>query len=183
MIFSEKMSYYIDLELSTNASDEEIKRSYRKLSLKYHPDKNPEGSEQFVKINKAFNVLSNQHHRVIYDHTNFHQYLIIKEALLAVDPSVYMTFFSIFGDQITSNYSKREMFQDLMKKDLDKITAIVLKSYHDKDPVFAKYYIRIAGVLICLKIGLMIWDIGKFLLKWSVLGVVTYYVGWKRILF
>lgn len=177
------MSYYIDLGLETTATDEEIKKAHRKLSLQYHPDKNPEGSEQFMKVDKAFKVLSNPHHRIIYDHTNFEQYLRIKENLLTKEPKEYIVFFDFFGEYITTSYSKRELFLDLHRKDFDKVTATVLKAYHDKDPVFAKYYLRVAGFLIFLKIGLMFWDFGKFLFRWGLFGVITYYVGWKRILF
>ena len=62
-----KKNYYEILEVSPNASQEEIKKAFRTLSLKYHPDKNPEGSERFKEINEAFQVLSDTNKKSQYD--------------------------------------------------------------------------------------------------------------------
>jgi molecular chaperone DnaJ len=59
--------YYQILEIPNNASQEDIKKAFRQLSLKYHPDKNPEGSERFKEINEAFQVLSDPNKRRSYD--------------------------------------------------------------------------------------------------------------------
>lgn len=59
--------YYQILELPNNASPEDIKKSFRQLSLKYHPDVNPEGSDKFKEINEAFQVLSDPGKRRNYD--------------------------------------------------------------------------------------------------------------------
>ena len=61
--------YYAILEVSERASFQEIKRSYRKLARKYHPDRNAasEAEEIIKKINQAFEVLSNREKRRQYD--------------------------------------------------------------------------------------------------------------------
>ena len=61
--------YYAILEVSERASFQEIKRSYRKLARKYHPDRNDalEAEETIKKINQAFEVLSNREQRRQYD--------------------------------------------------------------------------------------------------------------------
>jgi molecular chaperone DnaJ len=59
--------YYQILEIPQNATPDDIKKAFRQLSLKYHPDKNPEGSERFKEINEAFQVLSDAGKRRTYD--------------------------------------------------------------------------------------------------------------------
>jgi len=62
--------YYDVLGVNKKASDEEIKRAYRKLAMKYHPDRNPnkkEAEERFKEINEAYAVLSDQEKRKQYD--------------------------------------------------------------------------------------------------------------------
>ena len=60
-------NYYEILGISKDASVEEIKKSYRKLSLTYHPDKNPKGEEKFKEISEAYSVLSDPQKKVQYD--------------------------------------------------------------------------------------------------------------------
>ncbi|XP_043711785.1 dnaJ protein ERDJ3B-like [Telopea speciosissima] len=63
-------SYYDILQVQKSASDEQIKRAYRKLALKYHPDKNQgneEANKRFAEINNAYEVLSDREKRSIYD--------------------------------------------------------------------------------------------------------------------
>ena len=59
--------YYKILEVEEKASEEDIKKSYRNLSKKYHPDINPEGAEKFKEINEAYETLGDSNKRKIYD--------------------------------------------------------------------------------------------------------------------
>jgi DnaJ-class molecular chaperone len=63
------MDYYKTLNLTKDATIEDIKKSYRKLALKYHPDKNkdPSAKEEFHKISEAYQTLSNSVSRTNYD--------------------------------------------------------------------------------------------------------------------
>jgi len=59
--------YYKILEVEEKASQDEIKKSYRKLAAQYHPDKNPQGEEKFKEIAEAYEVLGNPEKRSQYD--------------------------------------------------------------------------------------------------------------------
>ena len=66
----EKRDYYEVLGVSKSADATEIKKAYRKLALKYHPDKNPgdkEAEEKFKEAAEAYDVLSNEEKRRRYD--------------------------------------------------------------------------------------------------------------------
>lgn len=67
---SNAADFYKLLEISRDATEDEIKRAFRKLSIKYHPDKNPGdevAAQRFLDVNKAHEVLQNQEKRQIYD--------------------------------------------------------------------------------------------------------------------
>jgi DnaJ-class molecular chaperone len=66
-------SHYSTLGITENASHEEIKKAYRLLSLKFHPDKNPNGIEMFQKISSAFEVLGDPEKKKEYDFMRTHK--------------------------------------------------------------------------------------------------------------
>ena len=65
-----KLDYYKVLGVEKNASADDIKRAYRRLAIKYHPDKNPgdkEAEEKFKECAEAYEVLSDADKRKQYD--------------------------------------------------------------------------------------------------------------------
>lgn len=70
-----KRDYYEVLGVSKNATDDELKKAYRKLAKQYHPDANPDKKEEaekkFKEINEAYEVLSDKQKRQMYDQFGF----------------------------------------------------------------------------------------------------------------
>lgn len=96
--------YYEILGVSKTASSDEIKRAFRKLALQYHPDRNQgdkEAEERFKKINEAYQILSNEEKRNIYDRYG-------KDGLNSggfggfEDFNISDIFSSFFGDEFSS---------------------------------------------------------------------------------
>ena len=61
------MDYYKLLEVDKNASQDAIKKAFRKLSLKYHPDKPTGDAEKFKEINEAYQTLGDENKKRMYD--------------------------------------------------------------------------------------------------------------------
>jgi molecular chaperone DnaJ len=71
---AQKRDYYEVLGVSKEASEDEIKKAYRKIAIKYHPDRNPgdkEAEEKFKEAAEAYSVLSDQQKRQQYDQFGF----------------------------------------------------------------------------------------------------------------
>jgi molecular chaperone DnaJ len=94
---AEKRDYYEVLGVSKNASKDEIKDTYRKLAMQYHPDRNkaPDAEEKFKEISEAYAVLSDDEKRQQYDmlgHAGFDQRYSTEDIFRGAD------FNSIFRD-------------------------------------------------------------------------------------
>src|SRR5205809_7930107 len=70
MATTEKRDYYDVLGVERSATEEEVKRAYRKLAVKFHPDKNPDdphAEEKFKELGEAYDVLMDPDKRAAYD--------------------------------------------------------------------------------------------------------------------
>lgn len=70
----QKRDYYEVLGVDKNADNSAIKKAYRKLALKYHPDQNPDdksAEEKFKEVNEAYEILSDKEKRQLYDQYGF----------------------------------------------------------------------------------------------------------------
>ncbi len=118
----EKQDYYEVLGISKTATKDELKDVYRKLAMKYHPDRNkaPEAEEKFKGISEAYAVLSDDQKRKQYDtlgHSGFDQRYSSEDIFRGADfSSIFQDigfnfgdlFGSIFGGGFSGGFQERE---------------------------------------------------------------------------
>lgn len=98
-----KRDYYEVLEVPKSASIEEIKKAYRKLAIKYHPDRNPDNAEaeaKFKEATEAYEILSDSKKRQVYDQYGFEA--VDNMGGAGFDPNAFKDFGDIFGDMFSS---------------------------------------------------------------------------------
>lgn len=145
--------FYEVLEVSRDVSSDDLKKSYKKLALRWHPDKNPdnvdEAKEQFQLIQQAYEVLGDPRERQWYDN---HREYIINSGDTPVNELNLFKYFSPscykgFGDDDNGFYSVyREVFNTLLAEesvyfdaDLDEIPTFG-RSNSDYADVVRKFY-------------------------------------------
>jgi molecular chaperone DnaJ len=107
-----KRDYYEILEVSRTASDGEIKSAYRKLALKYHPDRNPgdkTAEERFKEAAEAYAILCDAEKRSLYDRFGHQGVRGAAGGGPGFDPSVFSEF-GDFGDILGSMFGFGDMF-------------------------------------------------------------------------
>lgn len=101
---ADKLDYYELLGVAKNATTDEIRKAYRNLALKYHPDRNPgdkEAEKKFKEISQAYDVLSDAEKRKKYDlygHEGL-QGFATRDFQSASFEDIFEAFSDIFGDQ------------------------------------------------------------------------------------
>lgn len=122
--------YYKILEVSSSASEEEIKKSYRNLCKKYHPDLSKESSDIFLEIQEAYETLSDPEKRKAYDKFGEDKIDFIKEDL---ENKIFNNLLSL----ASPNSQKSKVFS-LVKSQLDsednecREEMVRLKEYYGK---------------------------------------------------
>ncbi|MFQ5927065.1 MAG: molecular chaperone DnaJ [Terriglobia bacterium] len=97
---TQKQDYYEILGVGREASEDEIKRAYRRAALQWHPDRNPnskqEAEERFKEVTEAYSVLADPQKRAAYD--RFGHAGLGSQPFTGFDQTIFADFADIFGD-------------------------------------------------------------------------------------
>lgn len=111
-------NYYAILDISVGSDLTTIKKSYRQLALKYHPDKNKsnDAHEKFIEITEAYEILSNESTRAEYD-LLYNKFFVQKEELSS-ENIVYYKEWEAKGSKKGEEYAKKKYneFTDILNE-------------------------------------------------------------------
>ena len=116
------IDYYGILEINEYSSKEEIRKQYKKLSLKYHPDKNKDGTDNFLDVKEAYDILIDDNKRSIYDYQR--RFSFLKDFDLENDDIEYLN--SLY-EKINNSYEVRFckiLFNTLPKEFHDQLNSL-----------------------------------------------------------
>ena len=162
----QEKAYYPILQVPHSASPEEIKRSFRKLAVQYHPDKNEGNSiaeERFKEIKEAYEILYNTEKRQDYHYKRFasvYEYsiltpgFILKQCLeLKKFTSViqhYHINYDLLSHQIKEILSEQSLAVLEKENDLSLNKSILQLMIDTSDPLPYPYFLTIAPILLSL---------------------------------
>lgn len=111
--------YYKILDLDKNSSIDDIKKSYKKKALKYHPDRNkdPDAEVKMKEINKAYETLSDPQKKSIYDNGGEQQQYNGE----GMNHDIFSQFFANNGHQFGFNFQQQQQSQSKMNNSMYKI--------------------------------------------------------------
>jgi molecular chaperone DnaJ len=121
--------YYKILEIEENASEDEIKKSYRRLSKMYHPDVNPDGAEKFKEIAESYETLGDKTKRAQYDQSKKNPY---------AGTQFENIFSQMFGSGFANNF--RQTRQSSVPDKIIRVQVTPIESFHGSEKTLS--YIR-----------------------------------------
>ena len=149
--------YYEILGLPRDAGQDQIKKAYRELALKYHPDQNPDdlvAEEKFKKLSQAYSVLSDPNKKSQYDLGGYQDESMRQEQWrrAAGNPWGYgeenpwgqqtWTWTSSQNSGQNSQWTRKEAFELLLRSVLSLLAGVVLFRF--------SFFFGIFGILICV---------------------------------
>lgn len=155
------MDYYKILEIDKTATQDQIKKAYRRLARRYHPDMNPNdksAEHKFKEVNEAHEVLSNPETRAKYDQfgKNWQQ----GEEYEKSNRNRYeRDFASSFGGFTDTNFEGAEMFSDLFKDMFGGGEAPKNDTKNDKQTFYGSAYGKFKGQDIFAEISLSLREV------------------------
>jgi len=131
---NEKYDYYDILKINKTATEKEIKKAYRELVLKYHPDRNPTKNKsrcenKFHKINEAYEILGNNLKRCEYDYLNIDDLYFGQHHLRQANEPM-QNYISTANDCIENFFKLHDTFNNSITQIIEHVhTDIMNKQY------------------------------------------------------
>ncbi|MHA1814529.1 MAG: DnaJ domain-containing protein, partial [Candidatus Heimdallarchaeaceae archaeon] len=109
----EKRDYYEVLDLSKDATEADIKKSFKKKAMEYHPDRNPddpEAANKFKEVSEAYEILTNPEKRSAYDRFGFSG---VESRFSNVNAGDFSSVMDIFNSIFQNDFAGDDIFSSL----------------------------------------------------------------------